>query len=685
MAELKDKNPTSTAKPAAAAQPRGATDPDERKPFTVEDLHLHRKVTEVHGVRGADYVVATLRSVDRLNDRYTSAVWSLSLRGGAPKQLTRGPGLDRSPRINPTGERVAFLSDRSDGLVQVFVIDRDGGEAQQCGNLPAGVASVAWLPDSTQLLIAAIVKVDSRGRGRADEAQQPSKVEVAWRLPYKSDGVGFLLSRQVHLFLLDVATGKAKQLTEGAFDVVACDISPDGNRIAYVRTREGRFAHRTDLWVCDRDGKNATQLTDQLATVTQPRWSPDGRFIALGGAQDEGDGQSALHVFDFEARQLRRLGDDVEVAALNDAVHWMDEDILFARALRGCHVVCRVARDGSNLRSVVSEDQQFGSLACARDVIVFAREHPAAPSEIFAFPLDEGRQHALSDFNPWWAQRTRVEAQRREFTVPDGKGGSEQIEGWVLRAAGTLQPQPLLNDVHGGPASFALLDFDTNVFWQVLCSRGWTILALNAVGSSSYGREFCTRLNGHWGELDLPQHLEAIRQLQKEGAADARISICGKSYGGFLSAWAIGHDERFKAAIVMAPVGNIETHYGTSDGGYYADPLYLGGTPPLDRQRARALSPLQYIEKSTTPTLFLQGKDDERCPKCQSEEMFASLYCAGKTETQLILYPGENHHFLGEGAPACREDAAARIVEWLTRHVDTSSADSSARAGKGTE
>jgi dipeptidyl aminopeptidase/acylaminoacyl peptidase len=119
----------------------------------------------------------------------------------------------------------------------------------------------------------------------------------------------------------------------------------------------------------------------------------------------------------------------------------------------------------------------------------------------------------------------------------------------------------------------------------------------------------------------------------------------------------------------MAPVGNIETHYGTSDGGYYADPLYMDTAPAFDRKLARKLSPLQHIERGTTPTLFLQGKDDERCPKCQSEELFVSLCRAGTTPAELVLYPGESHLFLGEGKPRCRRDAATRIIDWLEKYV----------------
>ena len=119
----------------------------------------------------------------------------------------------------------------------------------------------------------------------------------------------------------------------------------------------------------------------------------------------------------------------------------------------------------------------------------------------------------------------------------------------------------------------------------------------------------------------------------------------------------------------MAPVGKLETHYGTSDGGNYAEPLYVGSTPVLDRKKTRAMLPLQYIEKATTPTFFWQGKDDERCPKCQSEEFFVSLCRAGDTPAELVLRQGEDHSFLGEGKPACRADAAARFIDWLDKNV----------------
>lgn len=657
------------------------------KPFSVDDLYLHRKITEVDCGDHPAVAACTVRSVDQDGDGYVSRIWAYLLDGSGSRQLTFGPGRDRKPRWSPSADRLAFLSDR-DGTVRLHLLPRDGRQARPIGQLPGAVSELRWSPDGESLLVTAAVPVDpdwrgARPNGRTAE-RGPGAAELAWRLPYKSDGPGYLLTREIHLFRVDAATGECRQLTDGAFDVMGFEASPDGRRIAYVRTRDGRFAHRTDLWTCDADGTNARQLTSELATVLQPAWSPDGRQVALAGSRDEGDAQENLWLVDAASGRTRQLYDASLCLADPDSLRWVDAGhLVFSRAHRGRHQVVRLEVDSSALEVLVEGDMQFGAFDTVAGHFAWTAEHPAQPSELYTCAADGSGERRLTDLNAWWRERTPIRAEAREFVVPDGRGGSEAIEGWLLRAEGVAGPLPLLDDVHGGPASYALLDFDTNVFWQVLCAQGWAVLALNAVGSASYGREFCDRLMGHWGEYDLPQHLAAIRQLQRDGLCDDRLAISGKSYGGYLAAWAIGHSPLFRAAVVMAPVGNIETHYGTSDGGYYADPLYMGAGDRFDRGLARSLSPLQRIEQATTPTLFVQGKDDERCPKCQSEELFVSLMRAGETPAELVLYPGEGHAFLGEGAPSVRADAARRIVDWVTRHVTAAAPPAAPAARRG--
>jgi len=75
------------------------------------------------------------------------------------------------------------------------------------------------------------------------------------------------------------------------------------------------------------------------------------------------------------------------------------------------------------------------------------------------------------------------------------------------------------------------------------------------------------------------------------------------------------------------------------------------------------------IEKVRTPTLFLQGADDERCPRGQSEELFVKLRSIGVAPTEMVLYPGGSHHVFSTGKPSHRVDVQRRIVDWLERWV----------------
>lgn len=666
-------------------------DPSKRTamtPFTAEDLLQHKKITDLHGLPGNPSAFGTVRTAHQDGNEYTTEIWRFHASGKQAEPITSGDGTDNAPRLSPDGRTLAFLSSRAGGSPQLYLLPLGGGEARQLGSFPKGVTNFRWAPTSSELFLGIPVGVnpDLRGkRGSTVESndQNGGTPEVCWKLPYKMDGMGYLLAREIHIYSIAVETGKATRITDGAFDVLGFDPSQDGKQLAYTRTRDGRYAHLTDLWLCDAGGTNHRRITRDLAMVMQPSWSPDGKWVAFCGAASEGDSQTRLWLLDAEAGTVQALGGDALEVAHPEALMWESSSarLFLSRAWRGRHQIVAVTVPEGRVDVLASGDRQFGVIAPLADGFAYTVQTPAGAEELFyrkagdvdkTNEADESDEAKISALNAWWTSRTPIEVTTRFFDVPDGMGGQEKIEGWLLRARGTPdgKPTPLLNDIHGGPAAYALLDFDTNVYWQVLCSQGWSILLLNAVGSASFGTDFCARLSGNWGEIDLPQHLAAIRQLQAEGVCDERVCVAGKSYGGYLSCWAIGHTDVFKAAVVMAPVGNIETHYGTSDGGYYADPLYIGTAPDFVRSRARELSPLQYVEKATTPTLFLQGKDDERCPKCQSEELFVSLYRAGDTHTELVLYPDEGHLFLAEGKPACRLDAARRIIDWCSSHIN---------------
>jgi dipeptidyl aminopeptidase/acylaminoacyl peptidase len=299
---------------------------------------------------------------------------------------------------------------------------------------------------------------------------------------------------------------------------------------------------------------------------------------------------------------------------------------------------------------------------------VYFAESASEPRELFACGLDGKGERQVSWVNQWWDERTPLTSCLRQFQVPDGRGGTESIDAWYVHADdGMDKARPVMIEAHGGPNAFALLGYPWNTYWNVLCSKGWAVVVPHCVGSTSFGREFAERLNGHWGELDFPQFMAVLDAMQADGTATDTAVIAGKSYGGYMSAWAIGHTDRFKAAIVAAPVTNLESHFGTSDGGYYGQPYVLDAERHLEPERYRALSPVNFAHKAVTPTLILQGKEDERCPRGQAEELFAVLMRVGKAPSEMVMYPGGDHHLYETGKPSHRLDVVKRMMDWIER------------------
>jgi dipeptidyl aminopeptidase/acylaminoacyl peptidase len=156
--------------------------------------------------------------------------------------------------------------------------------------------------------------------------------------------------------------------------------------------------------------------------------------------------------------------------------------------------------------------------------------------------------------------------------------------------------------------------------------------------------------------------------LEEPWADAERTAIYGYSYGGYMTAWAIGQTERFKAAVCGAPVFNFHSFYGTSDIGHVFGETQWGGTPAEIGEWMTERSPSTWIHRATTPTLIVHGESDHRCPIGQGEEMFVALLKAG-CEVEFARYPGGSH-LMPRGAPLDhRIDYYDRVIDWLDRHL----------------
>jgi dipeptidyl aminopeptidase/acylaminoacyl peptidase len=138
----------------------------------------------------------------------------------------------------------------------------------------------------------------------------------------------------------------------------------------------------------------------------------------------------------------------------------------------------------------------------------------------------------------------------------------------------------------------------------------------------------------------------------------------GGSYGGFMTTWLSGTEDRFRAAISERAVNVWDSFVGTSDIGWFFVEAYCGTDP----ERQRAQSPLTYADGITAPMMVIHSEEDWRCPVEQAQRLFEKLQRNG-VESEMLLFPGEGHELSRSGLPSHRIARFEAILSWWSRHL----------------
>ena len=665
-----------------------------------EDLLALKTVADVQLTADGQHVAFVLNELDVEADAVRSSVWVADTASGQSRRFTRGPGKDSAPRWSPDGRTLAFLSDRQPHnqgreRAQLYLVPSDGGEARRLTDLEEGAGPATWSPDGTRLAFAARVPRETAPEDAAQRARWEQRPRAVTRAQYKADGHGFTFDAVSHLFVVDVSDERhpvTTQITFGEGDCRGPAWSPDGAQLAYTRDRSGVADYSlSDLWVAGADGAGARRLTENVGRVTWPSWSPDGKTLAFYATEEQepGLGDPAVRVWTLAATgdglpAVARVAPEDDRSAfpgrlpqVSPGPAWVPDgrSLLYPLADAGTVTLVRCALGEAAARPVVSGPRWVTSHSVSADgaTIAFTAADLQHPGDVFVCAADGSAERRLTSWNDAvLAGLALPEVEHRRFAVPGEEGLT--IDGWLFRAPDASGPGPLLVHIHGGPHSFVGHTFPFEPFYaNILPARGWSVLTLNPSGSGSYSKAFAHRIRGHWGERDLPEQLAAVDALIEEGIADPkRLAVVGYSYGGYMTSWTIGHTDRYRAAVVGAPVTNLESFSGTSDIGPWFGAWELGGDT-LAREPVRAtqrrLSPITYAERVRTPTLIVHGEADDRCPIGQGEELFAALAAEGRAPVEMVRYPGGAHGFTVSGRPSHRVDYQRRVVDWVERYT----------------
>ncbi|GAB4126842.1 MAG: S9 family peptidase [Roseiflexaceae bacterium] len=683
---------------SAAAQP---------SKISIEDLYQLGWIEEP-AISPDGRLVAFVRvSVDRSANRYRRTIWLAST--DAPdrplRRLTAGPRNDTTPCWSPDGQQLAFTSDRDGERPQIYLIALHGGEARRITSMPQGASQPAWRPDGQAL--AFLARCDSEQRTQEDlnppqtaqtafeqkqeqarlAQQEAERIDprIIRKLPYRT-GTSYRDRFSSHVYLIELPAnddsepGKPRRLTDGDDDYGPPVWSIDGQTIF---STSGRDPEADTLFGDDDvvripvlpEGRAAAErLTAAGGSYDSPRPSPDGRWVAARRRDQQRPlvTSAAIVAIPLSGGAQVDLTSSSDLNA--DSYRWLPDSsgVLFSAAWWGEQAIYRARLDGHGSiqpASTPAEARFVNEFDSANDgTIAFVAGTGSNPCELFCWRADGSELRLTNLSERVLSQRHLASFEELIYQSPDG----EQVQGWVLYPP-DFDPQrtyPLAIHIHGGPYLMWAPGFRS--MWHELqanAARGYITFFCNPRGSDGYGSRWRGLIDRNWGSA-ATDILAGIDLLVARGHVDTkRIAVTGGSYGGYMTAWLLGHDQRFCCAVAARGVYDLISFHGTSDAHELIE-FVFEGMPWEVRDLLWEQSPLSHAHKITTPLLILHAELDYRVPISQAEQLFSNLR-RRKIDVELIRYPREGHELTRAGEPDHRADHMRRTLAWFDRYCHT--------------
>ena len=607
--------------------------------------------------------------------RAFAQLWIMTLADGKSISLSSGDEASGDPEWSPDGKWIAFsgrLNDKS-GLI---LARADGTEKKYLGPLdgtnsplPTTGKRIAWSPDSKQI---AYVSAQP-GPETAEATGDPVVITRYLYKPTASEGnTHFNDNKRLHIFVVDAATGKSRQLTSGTHYEHSIDWSPDGKEIAFISNREPNEDQffNYDLLALSVATGEMRRLTATENAEYRPHWSPDGKTIAYEatkrGLTDLETTMEDTHVWliDADGKNRRELGAAIDNRQGEPGWSSDGRSVLVTVQERGNVRLYRMPVSGGKPTAVFEERGAVGSWSAHGNRIAYTFSTPGDLAQVY---LKTGNDppKKLTDLNKEvLAGKAAEPVESLTFISNDNKW---TVEGFLTYPADfhADRKYPLIVNIHGGPHGQQGPAF--NFRNQAYSSHGWATLMVNYRGSTGYGQQFTDAVfgdqNGNEAQDVLYGVSAAIRRylwIDRD-----RIGVEGTSYGGQLSAWLITQTNMFKAAIPTAAITNIISYNYMTYYNQYEQMEW--GAFPHQGDLMNVLwerSALKHVANARTPTMLVHGENDSDVPIAEAEQYYIALRDVG-VDAIMVRYPREGH---GIREPMHVVDWTDRSMRWFEKY-----------------
>jgi len=594
-------------------------------------------------------IIYTRERVDKVNDSRESSLWIMNADGSRNRFLIDGA----DPRWSPTSDRIAFVASGEPQGSQIFVRWMDAeGAVSQITHVEKSPGAIEWSPDGKQIgftmMVDSEINWSIKLPSPPDGAKWTEAPKIVERLRYRRDKQGFTDTGYRQIFVVPSSGGTPRQLTSGDFNHSSVEWMPDSQSILFsgLRAIDAEYEWReSHIYAVNSNTREVRQITNHHGPDAGPVVSPDGTKIAYVGYDWTEDTfvERKIYVVNSDGSNLHLASGDWDRSPSNIIWNNDGKGVYFTASDSGTRNLYFLGIDGVDAGKVQPvtmgnhlltttdihpSGKAVGVLTTfqkPRDIILFDVKNPAKIEQLTAVNDD-----VLADIK-------LGEVHEIKYVSVDDL----EIQGWYVTPP-DFDPDrkyPMQLHIHGGPHGMYNVGF--NFGWQEQAANGYVILYTNPRGSSGYGSVFGNKIMRAYPSKDYDDLMAGVDTILKKGFIDEEnMFVTGCSGGGVLTAWVVGHTDRFAAASANCPVVDWMSFVGTTDGpAWYRNFDKLPWDDPSEHIKR---SPLTYVGNVSTPTMLMTGVNDLRTPMPQTEQFYSALKYL-KVPTAMVRFKDEWH------------------------------------------
>lgn len=649
--------------------------------------------------------------------KYVNQVYVAPVDGSAPPRALTAKENASQPAWSPDGRKLAFVR-TVDSKPQVFVLSFDGGEPTQLTRFRFGASSPKWSPDGKQILFSSSLTLkdllkedlnpgkelpawpyekpgfDKNANLRANNAKPDpdgnmdeiraylennatdKKAKVIDKLNFQEEATTSGDMSFSHFFIVNSdGTSQPVAITRGFNRFNSAEFTPDGKHLLVTgdidSTEHPDRSLESEIFIIDLLPKTPKMILGEKGkSYNSAKLSPSGKWIAFQYGSTAFVDVPMLGVVPVNgsAKDIVNIPFDRNKGNLS----WSEDEryIYFTAQSNGGAPIYRADVQAKKVDSITTTTAGgVSSFDLHKDKIVYVKTMATNPFELYVYSLTTKTNTTLSSFNDWIKTKKLSIPEKRSFVNEKGL----TVEYWIMKPT-NYEPgkkYPAILNIHGGPT--AMWGPGESSMWhefQYYCAKGYVVVYGNPRGSGGYGAEFLRANVNDWGKGPTSDVLTYLDKAVGEGFIDtSKLAVTGGSYAGYLVAWIISHDQRFKAACSQRGVYDLATFFGEGNA-WRLVPNYFGGYPWEPATRANILreSPINYVENIHTPYLIFHGENDLRTGVIQGEMLYKSLKVLGRT-VEYVRHPGGTHELTRSGNNRQRIDQMLRTMEFFERFI----------------